>query len=479
METKANHVLVGLFALVVTIAAFAFVYWLARLDETSNRTPIYVVFDGSVSGLNTGSSVLYNGIKVGEVSSLEIIRGDPKNLVRALLRVDAARTPLKQDTKAQLEYQGLTGVAAVQLFGGSFSAPDLTAEKGQIPTIFAEKGQFQDLMDAGRAIVSRASEVLDRIDRILGDNETSINTTLKNVETFTGSLARNSDNIDKLFADANQLAERLNSMSGGFDELVKGINSLVGEGGGDLMKNIGSAFKRLDTFLAENGPDLQRTVANLEQFTTTLTQNRDDLEGFIKDARATAGKLSGVSDKLDTLVGRANEIVDGDGGKFVKDAGAVFARLDSFLSTNQESLGKTVNNVEKFTGALAENSDDISTMLKDASNLAAKLSKTSDEIDALVQRVDGLVAGDGTEFMSEAKKAAQTFRQLAENLDERIGTATEGISRVTGRGFKEFEAFVVEGRSTLRDIKRILDRMERNPQRFFFGRTQVPEYQPR
>lgn len=478
METKANHLLIGLFTMLVVAGAFAFVYWLARLDEAAGRKPYYVVFDGAVTGLNTGSSVLFNGIKVGEVTELMVDPDQPKR-VRALIKVDP-NSPIKQDTEARLDYQGLTGVGIVQLLGGSADAPTLAPPPGKdIAVITAKKGGLQSLLEAGEEIMTKGSAVLERLDRVLGQNEETISGTIENVHKFTGALAENSEKIDGIFQDVSALANRLNSMSSGLDGLISGINALVGEGGGDLMKNIGSAFKRVDDFLAENQQSLTSTVQNIDKFSVALAQNSGNFDQLVKDAASLASQLNKVSGKLDTLVENANTIVEEDAGKFIKDAGAVFARLDEFLGTNQQALGNTITNLEAFTGTLAKNRDTLDLAMQDAGKLAAKLNKVGDDISRMVNRADGLIAEDGAAFMREARLAAETFRKMAGELSAKIDAATEGLNRLSGRSIKEIETFAVEGRSTLRDLQRVMDRLERNPQRFFFGQSQVPETRAR
>lgn len=478
METRANHLLIGLFTLLVVAGAFGFVYWLARLDDAGSRTPVHVMFDGAVTGLNPGSSVLFNGIKVGEVTSLTVDPNQPKR-VRALIKVDPT-TPIKRDTVARLEYQGLTGVGIVQLLGGSPGAESLLARNGKtIPEIVAQKGPLQSLLEAGETIMTKGSAVLERLDAVLGSNEGSLGETLANVNKFTGALARNADRIDGFFQDASQLASRLNNMSSGLDGLISGINSLVGEGGGDLMKNVGSAFRRVDKFLADNEASLSDTVKNVDAFSKVLAANTENVDQFMADARAMVGKLNSMSTKVEALVDNANAIVRDDAGPFIKDAGAVFARLEKFLGANEEALGKTISNMEAFTGTLAKNRDTVELVMKDAATLAAKLNAVSDDIGRMVNRVDGLVAEDGAAFMREARLAAETFRKMATELSGKIDAATEGLNRLSGRSIKEIETFAVEGRSTLRDMQRVMDRLERNPQRFFFGRSQLPETRSR
>src|SRR6185503_4914378 len=100
METRARYLGVGFFTLVVIALAFGFVYWLKRLDETGIRKTMYLMFPGTVSGLEPGGSVYFNGLKVGEVSGLQFNPADPdKIIVEASVRSDA---PIKTDTRAKV-----------------------------------------------------------------------------------------------------------------------------------------------------------------------------------------------------------------------------------------------------------------------------------------------------------------------------------------------------------------------------------------
>ena len=109
METRANYALIGVFTLAVIAAAFMFVLWFSGADKPSGRKTYQVVFNGSISGLSRGAWVLFNGLRVGEVTKMDLMP-DPSQ-VYALIDVDG-RVPVKVDTKARLEYQGFTGVAS-------------------------------------------------------------------------------------------------------------------------------------------------------------------------------------------------------------------------------------------------------------------------------------------------------------------------------------------------------------------------------
>ncbi|HSM19863.1 MAG TPA: hypothetical protein VK844_05790, partial [Hyphomicrobiales bacterium] len=134
---------------------------------------------------------------------------------------------------------------------------------------------------------------------------------------------------------------------------------------------------------------------------------------------------------------------------------------------------------EKFTTVLAENSDQVGALIGDANQLAQKLNKVGDDIDALVARVSQMVDTDAAGFLEDAREAAATFRQIAADLSGQLDRATQGIERATGRSVREFEGFLTEGRRTFRNIQTLIDRIQRNPQRFFSGGSQVPEYRGR
>ena len=126
METKANYALIGAFTLSVIAAAFGFVFWFSGGDKPSNRKVFRIVFSSSVTGLSRGAYVLFNGLRVGEVTKIDL--ADNPSFVYALVELDP-RTPVKTDTRARLEYQGLTGVASVALTGGSTTAADASRNR--------------------------------------------------------------------------------------------------------------------------------------------------------------------------------------------------------------------------------------------------------------------------------------------------------------------------------------------------------------
>ena len=195
MEIRARYVQVGAFTLAVLVAGFAFVYWLNNAGALRNRTVYSVRFESSVSGLLSGSAVLFNGIRVGEVTRLELDAANPRQVL-ATIAVDRT-TPVRADTLVTIDFQGLTGSPVIALVGGTSKQP-LAITKSGIPLLIADAA-------AGQSMSCAARDVLRRLDGILADNAKPLHTMITNLDTFAGALARNSDKLDGIVAGLERM----------------------------------------------------------------------------------------------------------------------------------------------------------------------------------------------------------------------------------------------------------------------------------
>src|SRR6187200_794987 len=182
METRAPFVVVGVFVLAAILAVFGFVYWLHNSGGTGPRATYQVQFDGSVPGLLVGAGVLFNGIRVGEVTDLGLAPDNPRR-VNAAISV-ASTTPVRSDTKVGLEFQGLTGVPVIALEGGTQSL-----NSADVPTLIAEAG-------AGQSMTQAARDALRRVDSVLSENSGALKDTIANFKVFSEGLARNTGKLD-------------------------------------------------------------------------------------------------------------------------------------------------------------------------------------------------------------------------------------------------------------------------------------------
>ena len=191
METRAPFVLIGAFVLAAIVAVFGFVYWLNNAGGLGPRATYHVQFDGSVPGLLVGAAVLFNGIRVGEVTDLGLA-ADNARRVNATISV-ASSTPVRADTKVGLEFQGLTGVPVIALEGGT-----MPAGPSAIPTLIAEQG-------AGQSMTQAARDALRRVDAVLAENAEPLKDTIANFKVFSEGLARNTGKLDGIVAGLEKM----------------------------------------------------------------------------------------------------------------------------------------------------------------------------------------------------------------------------------------------------------------------------------
>jgi phospholipid/cholesterol/gamma-HCH transport system substrate-binding protein len=209
METKARYLLIGCFTLVVVGAIFGFVYWLHSYGGLGQRAFYRVRFDSPAPGLLAGSPVLFNGIRVGEVATVELAPDDPKQ-VTATIAINPS-APVRADTKVGLEAQGLLGAsAAVALTGGSATSPAVTAPAGSLPLLTADAS-------AGQSVTEVAREALRRVDQLVADNSAALHTTIENIKVFSDALARNSDRVDGIVAGIERLTGAPPKPPSGYD----------------------------------------------------------------------------------------------------------------------------------------------------------------------------------------------------------------------------------------------------------------------
>ncbi|PIT03640.1 ABC transporter [Bradyrhizobium nitroreducens] len=259
METRANYVLIGSFTLAVIAAAIGFVLWFQSLHTTKQRSPLRVVFEGPAAGLRNGGSVNFNGIRVGEVVSVKL--DNPRRVV-ALAMIEN-NAPIRKDTLVGLEFQGLTGVAAISLKGGDEAAAPPPLDQDGIPTLTADPNKLQDVTEAIRG-------TLQNINKIVADNQESVKNSLKNLETFTSSLARNSEKIDGVMAKVDGVVLKA-------DNLMLGLNTLAGgKDGGELFQAVKSIRELADDFDKRSGAlmaDGRRTLGDISRAVNNFDRN--------------------------------------------------------------------------------------------------------------------------------------------------------------------------------------------------------------
>jgi phospholipid/cholesterol/gamma-HCH transport system substrate-binding protein len=292
MERNANYALVGFASLLLFIGLLVFVVWLARLQSAKDYDLYDILFVGPVRGLSVGGEVHFNGIKVGEVTKIDLDPVDP-NRVIAAIRI-TAKVPIRVDSYATLEPQGITGVNYVQITAGT---PTLKLLKdvtppGVKPVIKSQRSALADLLEGGGTVLTRTIEALDRVNKVLSDkNIAAFSSTLHNVQDVTAALAAKKGILD----DATKTLNDIDQTAQNFSALAKSGQSLVDNDGKRALKQLGDAADELKAATA----DVRKLIAKLQGPTTDFATTG------LPQLTSAIGSLQQTVESLDRLV---NEI---------------------------------------------------------------------------------------------------------------------------------------------------------------------------
>ncbi|WP_404405605.1 MlaD family protein [Pelagibacterium halotolerans] len=525
MEYKANYAIVGAFVTLVLAAFAGFVYWFSEADSAVPRTPYTIVFDGAVTGLGVGTNVLFNGLPVGEVTHVNI---NPDNPSQVLAHVQVnADAPVMKDTKASLEVQGLTGAAQIQLLGGTIAAGPLEPAPGEtVAVLQGQPSDFQVIMEGAREIVTTAQDTFTRIDTFFVQNEDRLSTTLANIESLSSSLAG-------LAGDTGEGSD--------FQSIISNA--------ADTLESATATFQRIETFVNTNEQSLSATIANAETFSEALASNADGVESFLSSVTSTSDQIRPLADELRNLTADIREIVQvippdqvrqtfDDVSTFAQSLSANVDNIDGFFddarslasnlsgvsdglqgtlnlidqassSIDPDVIARAMNNIDAFSEALGNNSDNVDEIIVNARALTDTLNTAATNADTLLTRIDNMITSeDGESFFTEASSAMTSIRQLAERLDEiaasddistlvtdfsdaatslrqmaqnldaRMTEITSGITDFTNRGLGAYTSLAVDARGTLQRLDRILQSIERNPQVLVFGGDTIRDFRP-
>ena len=305
METRAHHVLIGAFTIGVFLLALVFVLWMSKSSVDRKFNDYEIDFTEAVTGLSTGGLVQYNGIKVGEVIRLHLAADDPRKVV-AIVRLDA-NAPVRQDTRAKLGLQGVTGLAFIQLSGGAPGSPPLlpTADH-PIPVIPSEESALSKLLASGSDVVTSVNDMLLRLNQILSDdNVKRMSSTLEHVEQLSGSLSDQRGDLSitlKQLADATgELKRTLTTL----DTMANTTNALVRDDLRGVLQQTQKALESVEKVAGSTGTLVDENRGAIDRFTS---QDLRQIGPTVLELRETLRSLKQLSDKLGTsdslLLGR-------------------------------------------------------------------------------------------------------------------------------------------------------------------------------
>jgi len=302
MERNANYALVGLASMILFVGLVVFVFWLARLQFNQEYDIYDILFTEPVRGLSEGGEVHFNGIKVGEVTKLALDKRDP-NRVIARIRI-TSEAPVRVDSRATLEPQGVTGVNYVQITAGTPSKKMLrdTVPEGEVPVILSQRSTISDLLEGGGTVLSRTIEALDRINRVLSDqNIRTFTASVSDVQAVTAELRERK----QIIADAQRALQAAEAAANEVTRLTKTTNDLVDKDGRRTLANAADAAEEVKAAATDarsmisklEGPTSEFATTGLPQLTSTISTlqtTAESLERLVneiqKSPRSAIGK---------------------------------------------------------------------------------------------------------------------------------------------------------------------------------------------
>ncbi len=287
MEKDANYALVGLSTLILVLGVAIFGVWLARISFNRDYALYDIVFQGPINGLSQGGEVRFNGIKVGEVTKIELDK-NPKNVV-AHVRM-SSNVPVRTDSYATTEPLGITGITYIQITAGTPETPLVKGAQmdGKPPVIPSRRSTLSDLLEGGGTVLARTVEALDRVNLVLSDrNVKAFSSVMDDTQAVTSELRARK----QLFADAQTAIQNIDAASKQITALGQSGQSLLDGDGRKSLKSIAGAAEQTE----QTARDLRGVMARLDGPTTEFATNG------LPQLTAAVASLQSAADSLDRL----------------------------------------------------------------------------------------------------------------------------------------------------------------------------------
>jgi phospholipid/cholesterol/gamma-HCH transport system substrate-binding protein len=473
--------------------------------------------------------VLFNGIDIGTVNEIFQDPKDPDR-VTAVLSIDGDK-PVKEDTKAAVGVQGLTGLGYMKLTGGSMDKPDLFDTPGPAK-LTAEPGAPDDLFAAAGELMGRADIILKEIEDLVKTNRAAVDSSVANVQSFTEALSQNTDKIatfvdsvagaadgittlskrlegvvDKSEAilgavepddvrqtiaqlretadNVSAFSKSLSSRSGDIDRMVTQFSAISSDINA-FSASLTGIGERADTLLADVGdkagkildavdPDaVSRAIGNIDRVAAAIEPEK---VGTTIDGLASFSQtLSNRQEDIDTLVTRLSTIASDVSG-FSARLPSMGEKVDNLLAAvDTEKVTQSVDSVHQFATALGENSDDIDAIVANVRAVSERFDGLTAKAESLIAKLDTMAGGENGGIVEEASRTLTAIREAAESFDKQAQAIGSGVGRFSNQGLRDLQEFVNEGRRTVSRLDRVISNLGDDPSQILFGGKGVPEY---
>ncbi|MFH5775269.1 MlaD family protein [Paracoccus sp. NGMCC 1.201697] len=431
METKANFVLIGAFTLAGFLGLLAFTMWFAKL-ELNRQFAYYDVYFPEVSGLGVSSEVTFAGLSVGKVVEMRLSQ-DVNGAVRVRVEV-AEDTPIRTNSRASIEIQGVTGVTNVAITSGSPDAPLLReVNPDEVPVILANRSALQTLSDQGPEMISRLNTVAEQMTHLLGqDNQDRVRSILDNVE-------RSSSNLDRALSDVTKATDSIAAAASDISAFGNRLDSL-GEAAEKTLGNADEAFARFNQSADKADRALDAGTAAL-----------DEVRGYV------SGDLRGLTQRLDQTAAT----LQADVARLGERSGQTLDKLDAALDVG----GRTLASAERaFDGADRIINSEVGPV---AADLRATLARFNETMERVTEDIPAITA----KLRDAADSADGAFASLRTMLDG----ARAPVQSFTRDALPQISRMTTELRDLVRNVNQLVTALRRNPAQIITG-PKTPEF---
>ncbi|MEW9921540.1 MlaD family protein [Marimonas sp. MJW-29] len=512
METRANYILIGVFTLLAILGTLAFFIWIASVQITRQYATYGILFE-DVSGLDPSGDVLFNGISVGKVIGLSIYEDDPSK-VFTTIEIDAT-TPVRSNTVAQLQSQGVTGVAYISLSGGAPGAAPLTAEDGGLPIIPSRRSTVQTLVEDAPDLLEQASELLEQFQVLTGpENQDYVRNILRNLDASSDRLDEALTDFSEITGTVSEATAQITQFTNRLDAIGETVTTTLENADAALISaqsafeaaegvlatsteavdSAKAAFVQAEQMMREDLPgilaEVREVVARTDQAIADLqTRTGDTIDSFADTAALLNGRLSELEATLENAntaflaVTDASDsfdaLVDGDGTLLVAEAREVVADTKNAIATIErvvlDDLETTVADIRQaiasgsaavervaddltgLTGQFQPLADDAKQALTSASDLFERTQSTLDALDTTLAGADGaIVAAEGA-FDAATGVMKTDLQPLLDDIrtaSDRISIAVEDVTRDVPAIAGELRALIERADTLVAQIQR-------------------------
>ena len=303
METRANHLLVGGFVLIIITGLFIFAIWLARVQIERGGKPYRIYFQESVAGLALGGDVRYRGIKTGAVTDIFVDATDPSR-VAVTVEIDP-KTEIREGDRASLRLQGITGLAYINIEGASAdSAPLIAADSEKMPVIPATRSQIEQLVAGAPDLINHVILLAERATELLNEqNRARFSSLLAHLDTVAGTLSADRERIqstirglERSIDEASATLAALGRVSVQAERVLERGNATL-EGSDALITQLGSTARAIERMATRAD---QVISDNQEPLQILATEGLSEFRHLITEARLLVAALSRITERLES-----------------------------------------------------------------------------------------------------------------------------------------------------------------------------------